>query len=977
MLKSRPAPSRGALRVLRQIAYAGSFVGSVGGGAVILEDRRRRICTAREVHENARRLKSSRQYHGVALAEQFEDNGGHPSERAMEMSWSKGADTSRGPLLPTEVNKAYESIGRTCSRRPLSKTERALPQRDAKEHDDHGRRQTNDHTGADQYDHPPTSSAALATKRQASHYRLVDTVKKYLASQPQEDKSPNAQVHRLLSKSKVRDATSLFLETYFKNGQAKVDHKAVRLGSTISAATLWKKQYDQTERIFWQMQTDKISYDCWANLLQAYLMQKRYSSLLSLFDRFRDLFQASDLSYVPVTECLVAQSRFAEAEELLKSVASARWYRLQACYTILLGGTWRSSKDLERTLNLFKRMQTWSEEFKPCLPLLNTLVRSCVEAGREEEAHAVLQSMTGKWGLQPNIRTYGHLILAKARRKEWEKVEEDLGNLRDSGVIGSSRSSSHILNSLVIDYTRQFPDREIEPFARRLIDTYGLVPDQSTSDILVRSLVKVGQGEAVKSWENYIQEKGLRLKIDPKVLGSALEWFCKQDVNRSYLNGVKYSLGRNRITPSPKQRPIDKHETASCQNGANETLSADDVAETRDSIARQNVIRRETVDRRRTESTVDNVCFDAARSPKIVSQEDTAKLQLKMSQAIRTNVPAEAVRMYRTAITNGMIPSREVIETALEASIRADNGSFDEAYELLRSARHLGVNIHAALTPLFIHRLYRSKAAVKAHVGSDVKAAALDFCQQAHVLHVRLTNHVVVSTASYLTRNGMPDEAVDLLSTVAKAPFFAHRPFDIVVMTVFFRAYAALDHHVQGMRWVVQMVLASDMRLDNRFLDAVKAVRAPLRRTKEKLGFFRAHAHGGDGATRCESLVRLLDGWIAELHAKRLSQSKRAIRQGRQMLHVLRRAEELERERLGFECMEQDAVPEWEPERSGRDVVTGDADVEMLRIGSGEGLGEEIVWEESEFDSLSSCSSGSSSGRGGGSSRSSSDSSGS
>ena len=74
MPNTLPVPSKAALRTLRNIAF-GTSCTLAFTTALLTEDRRRRIHAAREVHNNAKKLKSSRKYHsgGTLLAESFED----------------------------------------------------------------------------------------------------------------------------------------------------------------------------------------------------------------------------------------------------------------------------------------------------------------------------------------------------------------------------------------------------------------------------------------------------------------------------------------------------------------------------------------------------------------------------------------------------------------------------------------------------------------------------------------------------------------------------------------------------------------------------------------------------------------------------------------------------------------------------------------------------------------------------------------
>ncbi|CZT46588.1 uncharacterized protein RSE6_07036 [Rhynchosporium secalis] len=93
MPTSLPVPSKGALRALRQLALGTSCTVAIGAG-LLTEDRRRRIHSAREVHENAKRLKSSRQYHSTGTA----------SLEALENQASRYRDEAF--WLPSKVSKS-------------------------------------------------------------------------------------------------------------------------------------------------------------------------------------------------------------------------------------------------------------------------------------------------------------------------------------------------------------------------------------------------------------------------------------------------------------------------------------------------------------------------------------------------------------------------------------------------------------------------------------------------------------------------------------------------------------------------------------------------------------------------------------------------------------------------------------------------------------------------------------------------------
>lgn len=120
MRSSLPVPSQGALRALRQIALGTSCTIAIGT-ALIAEDRRRRIHTAREVRENARRIKGSRQYYGAGAAglasheEHINPNLELGTSRWADLpslQESQTAESSRSPAS-SSADHGVESLGRT------------------------------------------------------------------------------------------------------------------------------------------------------------------------------------------------------------------------------------------------------------------------------------------------------------------------------------------------------------------------------------------------------------------------------------------------------------------------------------------------------------------------------------------------------------------------------------------------------------------------------------------------------------------------------------------------------------------------------------------------------------------------------------------------------------------------------------------------------------------------------------------------
>ncbi|ESZ94186.1 hypothetical protein SBOR_5412 [Sclerotinia borealis F-4128] len=111
MPSALPVPSKSALRALRNIALGTSCTVAFSTG-MLTEDRRRRIHGAKLVHDNAKKLRSSRQYHdsNVHLADTFEEQ---VSRYKDDGFWEAGRSTALSNAQSSEVVVA---VGQTAGK---------------------------------------------------------------------------------------------------------------------------------------------------------------------------------------------------------------------------------------------------------------------------------------------------------------------------------------------------------------------------------------------------------------------------------------------------------------------------------------------------------------------------------------------------------------------------------------------------------------------------------------------------------------------------------------------------------------------------------------------------------------------------------------------------------------------------------------------------------------------------------------------
>lgn len=105
MHSTLPVPSKGALRALRNLALGTTCTVAFTTG-ILTEDRRRRIESVQTVRDNARKLKSSRHYHGSGAAEVIEER---MLRNRNDSFWESNGPISKG--TPTADATRRSTIG--------------------------------------------------------------------------------------------------------------------------------------------------------------------------------------------------------------------------------------------------------------------------------------------------------------------------------------------------------------------------------------------------------------------------------------------------------------------------------------------------------------------------------------------------------------------------------------------------------------------------------------------------------------------------------------------------------------------------------------------------------------------------------------------------------------------------------------------------------------------------------------------------
>ncbi|KAI9769578.1 MAG: hypothetical protein M1835_006694 [Candelina submexicana] len=926
LAKPTPTPSKGALRVLRHIACAGTF----GGTALMVEDRRRRIRLAREIQNNAKKIRSCRQYHGAAAAIAEYDILASPETEEQEHDEPSYQGWHRHlPFLPSEVQKAYESVERSRLRpsrkRPPSPSlspntritvSQARPDQNILEQVvspvEISDRNSSGLLGGTLGKQDLTTTKVLRleghiepsipspcdlaaerisrflkkdlsvagkayfgyfeadpTGRDVSRKFVKAALRLSFASKKADNHwmvqrihdqlpecglpSPRQKIEELLLSSKTQEAITLFLRIFEK--KRPIHEKTAILASRLCVAALPLKLHKEIEDVFWRIYTTgTMRAECWETALKALAERREHGQVKSVYNLFKDAYPLSSTGYELVVRAMAAQGRLDDAREVLQRFLETKGQVAKHGYIIVLEECWRATRNFGRTKDVFEGMRSWSPDYEHTVSSYNAIISICVEAGREVEAREYLQEMIKVRGLQADLQTQGHFMLSEALKNNWSVVVTMLDHIYDKSSVGMASGDAKALlstvNRLLKEYLKYHTARETEDFLWNMIGKHDFVPNKATSEIIVTGHVKSGDLASVFSWIKSVRKYGL--KLDSAMSSAMFKHYWR--TNRVSHRRLWYIY--NNLKSIDKGLVSDQF-----LNVMRDAISYD-LRKRRPEARDSNVIAGRLVSLGRERV-----------SPDIYDRKFT---QRQMLLAMSLKNPLKAVQIYEASKARGLSLNSADLEIAVECSIRANQGSFDAAVELLQSAQKAGMNIQGALTPILIHGTYRRQ-----NKDEELTGTAVEFYNMLEKNNIRIKHHVAVSTANRLINRGDPRGALNLLSKVSRLPLAEKEPLNIVGMTIFLRAYAALRDLV-GVEWVVRTVFQRKLRVDHWFLKTLKNVKKPIWAMKRTL------LEGSDAFSNCLRLLELLDIWILEVRQKMVELSDEAKRQGKALVQVVK-----------------------------------------------------------------------------------------
>jgi pentatricopeptide repeat protein len=570
------------------------------------------------------------------------------------------------------------------------------------------------------------------------------------------------------------------------------------VGLQLCTATLRAKLYELTEAVYWRLlcaRTDGTASEVECLILAEH-RRAFWEQVLNHFSKyFIQTVPNQDQFYTVVGAAIdsaLELDRVKKAEEVLRTACQmARNFNLRTStkwHLRVLGEHWRKSRDIRTTRALFERLEVFIEQTSHPQAMYSAIIQFCVEAGSESDARQYLERLAQiRDGDNIDIRTYGHLALAKAMKDDWAGVEADFCFMKKFAQ-GSTREHSGVFVPILKLFAASHDVGQVEDFIQLYLESLGVVPNQYVFNIMVDTYCKAGELSKIPQWIAYVRQRGLH--VDAVTFNTILshcrkQWAVHPDNLFLLYKEVKEKIGSIFDSTTIK---ILRHAATSSATPCRAT-----------SLLRQ--------------------VKPPTGTPK------SEKIELEMQKALVHRNWTKVLKLYKFAMRTGKRVSQQGFTHAVRASMRcAVGGNLNATIRLITDARSHGFDILPSMAHLLLHQVTTSNCN-----GDDlvflVKHTLAEFDKRGLMVTLSIASKVI----SELIDRGRPQEALMLWNSLANHDHIARQPMDLVLLTVLLKAYIMLSD-VAGIRWVITVLVENNIIPDMHFKQVVKKARAEARR---------------------------------------------------------------------------------------------------------------------------------------------------
>ncbi|KAJ9317393.1 hypothetical protein DTO271D3_2214 [Paecilomyces variotii] len=820
-------PSRNALRVLRQLALAGSTVGSVCTIAALTYEVHRRVRVAERIIENKRTLQSSApNYDATSAAKRLarmmeaaeagefmglESMKADDRRRKKERSLQNESDHDALPWdgypdrpLP-EVGMPLEGLLRPLAPQSSPEIVTSKPPRAERP----GQMKTWEHWEPSPVLHPqekPLQGADNAGQQsRAKRPNPTATEPKtesHRGSNDDAELSIPDQIRDLLDRDRAIEAAQLFLDKHpasLKGISVERKELAIRVfmvnckqGNVFMARSI----FERLEAV------DTVTATMWKVLILALARKGSIESVAALYTRYMNEFNVPVDMIDIVLRALLESHRLTTAKRFLfRNLKHDQQCGLCGTY---LHGLWKKTRSVELINGQLKKLLTFLARLgkPPTEKLFNPVLRAYIDFGRPADAEALVADMVEKYNIPLSCRTKGLLVYSRALRCEWDEVELGLEEMHKLGFTKDRVDFLKIFDRIFLEYWVVNKGVAIRDFIFRSIDRFNIVPDKVLYKHMLEALVEKGDNDMLAEFIQLSKDKSWKIPIDEGAFLDSLRarrlavenspvgfWQMLQAARVKYGQSAtsQQILGYDkRSFPMPE---VNKMPFTAAPLPWYERLMEDVVPS-------KSIDQYQPLDRQMAhyihagKMTEALKCFQKAKG---------AQLQLK---PLHVELAATA-----TILEHGLVAARELVETEWK-----------------------GIKNQTSLYPLFFQQIMEVDPSNEAEVAQLAVFRFYELCWEHPRLIVK--HHITVGTSRKLILQNKPEVALQLMKAVYISRHGREQKFDGTCMKMFARAFATTNNRA-GIRWCILTALSRDTALNHDLVVEIRRIVASLRTEPE------------------------------------------------------------------------------------------------------------------------------------------------
>jgi hypothetical protein len=874
-----PVPSKGALRTLRHLALGTSCTLAISAG-LLTEDRRRRIHAAREVHDNAKKLKASRNYHsnGTVALESFEEQ----AIRYQDDAYWLPSNVARGKktrslvrtedsvqpdihnsdqlaifLPPAESDITWKSF-RPVPAIPAIRIPKSKPAgipKHAQNNRQH--RLANDVSRLLEDDSADLEAATsrfldameegLVDDGSALSQRLIDiSVRLFDVCKQQPDKrlsekifdavfalgplteedyyrfDPHAIIMRLLEHPKSGDsadpqnlkkALSIYLPT-FKEKRKILSESMQSLGGKLCKEAYMAGLYDDCVKVCFLLSTH--GHDA-SPITTQYLLKATHQKgdHKRMFRYFKNFYikikpRSGDGQFIQIVhlvlDSVLKLGQFDKAEEVLVTAVplakSAGIPFSTTCLLKVLGHHWRTHRDIVQTQILFNRLELLSKSASHPQALYVAMIQFCVEAEEEARAQAIFDKMQSLYHVSPkDLRVYGHFALAKAMRQDWVGVRANLIQMRDCNPEDGD-TFRDCFTPILRCHLNSHSILQTEEFIRSYVEDCQLKLTPFVMNLMTNAYAKAKETDSIIRWVGYAASQGV---VMDSVTFNTLLNNLHQTWGFSFGEIVKFY---------EKLRSIE---------GLSFILMDEDTVRLLRRLAPLNCSNEEKVAARLQ-------TLKALDLPK--HKLDSDSVYVSMATTFGKGNAKATLSIYKHAQSQQIILKPQHLLLAVRASLQIRKEPPEEATHLIQSAQQKGLDVSLSVAAVFIDQL---KQVANSAENDPERIRSLASTTVALFVDsgINVPQSVMTHTAAVLHKKGHHRQAIEFCNVMSRRLNLPPSSFDIATFTILCKAYAAILD-TKGIRWIIEMIRASNITPDTAFRDMLKETQRQTLRSLER-----------------------------------------------------------------------------------------------------------------------------------------------